>query len=83
VGIETIRYYEREGLAPKLERALNIRRIYCPYDVGRLRFLKNCRNLGFTLADAKKFLNFPEATARITDPSKSWLNSMSLVCALE
>ncbi len=60
VGIETIRYYERKGIVPKPERASNNRRMYSAYDVGRLRFLRKCRDLGFSLADAKVLLNLSE-----------------------
>ncbi|MES0827024.1 MerR family transcriptional regulator [Ruegeria sp. SCP11] len=60
VGIETIRYYEREGIVPKPERAPNNRRLYSAHDVGRLRFLRKCRDLGFPLADAKTFLDLSE-----------------------
>ncbi|WP_170430419.1 MerR family transcriptional regulator [Ruegeria arenilitoris] len=60
VGIETIRYYEREGIVPKPERASNNRRMYSAHDVGRLRFLRKCRDLGFSLADAKVLLNLSE-----------------------
>jgi len=61
VGIETIRYYEREGIVPKPARAANNRRHYSASDVGRLRFLKKCRDLGFPLADAKTLLGFSES----------------------
>jgi MerR family mercuric resistance operon transcriptional regulator len=60
VGIEAIRFYEREGIVPKPERAPNNRRLYSAGDVGRLRLLKKCRDLGFPLADAKTLLNLSE-----------------------
>lgn len=60
VGIETIRYYEREGIVPKPERASNNRRMYSTQDIGRLRFLKKCRDLGFPLADARTLLELSE-----------------------
>ncbi|WP_171173460.1 MerR family transcriptional regulator [Ruegeria sp. HKCCD8929] len=60
VGIETIRYYEREGIVPKPMRASNNQRLYSANDVGRLRFLKKCRDLGFPLADAKTLLDLSE-----------------------
>ncbi|UWQ32382.1 MerR family transcriptional regulator [Leisingera sp. M527] len=56
VSVETIRYYEREGIVPKPQRAPNNRRLYSARDVGRLRFLKRSRDLGFPLADAKTLL---------------------------
>ncbi|MCG7522348.1 MerR family transcriptional regulator [Ruegeria sp. Ofav3-42] len=62
VGIETIRYYEREGIVPKPERASNNRRLYSQRDVGRLRFLRKCRDLGFPLADAKTLLDLSEGS---------------------
>jgi len=40
VGIEAIRYYEREGNVPKPNRAANGRRVYTDKGVARLRFLK-------------------------------------------
>ncbi|WP_108859892.1 MerR family transcriptional regulator [Ruegeria sp. Alg231-54] len=60
VGIETIRYYEREGIVPKPARASNNRRLYSEHDVGRLRFLKRCRELGFPLTDARTLLDLSE-----------------------
>ncbi len=63
VGIETIRYYEREGIVPKPARAPNNRRMYSADEIGRLRFLKKCRDLGFSLADAKTLLNLSEGDA--------------------
>ncbi len=60
VGIETIRYYEREGIVPKPARAPNNRRLYSAEDVNRLRFLKRCRDLGFPLAEARRLLDLAE-----------------------
>lgn len=60
VGVETIRYYEREGIVPKPERAANNRRLYSKNDVDRLTFLKKCRDLGFPLSDAKTLLDLSE-----------------------
>ena len=61
VGIETIRYYEREGIVPKPGRASNNRRMYSAGDVGRLRFIKKCRDLGFALAGAKMLLDISDS----------------------
>lgn len=51
IGIETIRYYEREGIIPKVERAGNGRRQFGSIDVSRLKFLKRFRSLGFSIPD--------------------------------
>ena len=60
VPIETIRYYEREGIVPKPNRAANGRRVYDDQGIGRLRFIKRCRDLGFQVSDAKTLLAFSE-----------------------
>jgi len=56
VGIETIRYYEREGITPKPDRTPAGRRVYDVETVARLRFVKRCRDLGFSIADIRTLL---------------------------
>lgn len=56
VGIETIRYYEREGIVPKANRASNGRRQYSIEDVSRLKFIKRFRSLGFPISDISSLL---------------------------
>jgi MerR family mercuric resistance operon transcriptional regulator len=67
VGIETIRYYEREGVVPAPERARNNRRLYSAEDVGRLRLVKRLRDLGFPLAEVRLLLAMSES--RVADCS--------------
>ena len=50
VHIETIRYYERIGLAPEPSRSANGYRRYGDDSVKRLNFVRRGRELGFTLA---------------------------------
>lgn len=57
VNIETIRYYEREGLLPAPSRGANGRRVYRASDVERLQFLRRCRELGFSLADVRNLMS--------------------------
>lgn len=57
VGIETIRYYERAGIIARPGRAANGRRAYTPEEVGSLRFIRRCRDLGLSLAEAKGLLD--------------------------
>ena len=56
VGIETIRYYEREKIIPKASRASNGRRIYGIEDVSRLKFIRRFRSLGFPISDISSLL---------------------------
>ncbi|MGI9355797.1 MAG: MerR family transcriptional regulator [Rhizobiaceae bacterium] len=58
VGIETIRYYEREGIIPKANRTSNGRRVYAREDISRLKFIKRFRSLGFPISDISSLLMF-------------------------
>lgn len=56
VNIETIRYYEREGVVPKADRSASGRRLYTDKEIVRLRFVKRCRELGFPILEIKSLL---------------------------
>lgn len=52
VSIEAIRYYEREGIIAKAGRTASGRRVYTAREIAELRFIKRCRDLGFSVHDA-------------------------------
>lgn len=55
-SIDTIRYYEREGLiAPPARRASGYRD-YGPDVVGQLNFIRRAKHLGFTLSEITELL---------------------------
>jgi MerR family transcriptional regulator, copper efflux regulator len=56
VGVETIRFYEREGLLAVPARLPSGYRQYPPEAVDRVKFLRRAQWLGFTLKDAKELL---------------------------
>lgn len=56
VNLETIRYYEREGLMLPPRRKASGHRAYAPSDLKRLRFIKGAKDLGFSLGEIKKIL---------------------------
>lgn len=60
VGVETIRFYEREGLLPEppRRRAVHHRgyRIYGPDALNRLQFILRAKQLGFSLAEIRSLL---------------------------
>ncbi|MGH6740993.1 MAG: MerR family transcriptional regulator [Bradyrhizobium sp.] len=61
-NIETIRYYERIGLLPQARREGSGRfRRYDADDVGRLRFIRRARQLGFTLDEIRGLLRLAGA----------------------
>lgn len=57
--IETIRYYERIGLIEPPARRGRYRS-YGPADVGRLRFVRRARELGFALNDVRALLGLAD-----------------------
>lgn len=56
VTVETLRYYEREGLLAASSRASNGYRRYTADAVRRLRFIKHAQTTGFTLGDIRELL---------------------------
>ena len=56
VNIETIRYYERDGVLPPALRSRSGRRLYDADGVARLRFVRRCRDLGIPLDDVRTLL---------------------------
>ncbi|RMC36036.1 MerR family transcriptional regulator [Paracoccus alkanivorans] len=47
--VVTIRYYESIGLMPVPERSASNYRVYGKAQLDRLRFIRRCRDLGFSL----------------------------------
>lgn len=56
VGIDTVRYYERQGLLPLPMRQMSGYRRFENKDVARLQFVRRAKNLGFTLAEIRELL---------------------------
>lgn len=56
--VETIRYYEREGLLPQPPRSDGNYRKYGEHDAERLMFIRHCRSLGMSLEDIRILQHF-------------------------
>ncbi len=66
VGIDAVRFYEREGLIPEPARRPSGYREYSQDVVLSLRFIKRAKELGFSLKEISELLSLernPEATA--------------------
>lgn len=59
--VETIRYYEREGLLPRTPRSEGNYRIYGPEHAERLGFIRHCRTLDMTLDEIRVLLRFKDS----------------------
>lgn len=56
INIETVRFYEREGLMPKPERTAGGHRLFDDSDIQRLRFIQHAKDVGFTLKEIHDLL---------------------------
>jgi len=64
VGVETIRFYEREGIMPRPPRRASGYRKYADDAVVRLRFIRHAKELGFALKDIKDLLALRVTSSR-------------------
>ena len=60
-NVETIRYYERDGLLPVPARSEGNYRIYGETHAQRLFFIRRCRGLDMTLDEIRVLLHFKES----------------------
>ena len=60
VGVETVRFYQREGLVAEPDRPVRGIRCYGRSDVARLRFIKSAQRLGFALGDVAELLRLDD-----------------------
>lgn len=58
VDVETIRYYEREGLLAPPARQTNGYRAYGKSQLEQLSFIRHCRALEIPLAEIRRLLDF-------------------------
>ena len=63
VNLQTIRFYEREGLLPKPPRTVSGYRSYQESDLERVVFIRRNQQLGFTLAEIKQLLQLHSVLA--------------------
>ncbi len=56
VNVQTVRFYERTGLLPEPERRESGYRNYSQQDLRRLRFIRQAKALGFSLAEIGEVL---------------------------
>jgi len=68
VGVETVRFYEREGLIEEPPRRASGYRQYPPETAARIRFVRRAKELGFTLKEIKELLSLRASPrSRCTD----------------
>lgn len=59
--VETIRFYEKEGLLPPAVRSQGNYRLYSEMHAERLQFIRHCRSLDMTLHEIRQLLQYKDA----------------------
>ncbi|HAU0638500.1 TPA: MerR family transcriptional regulator, partial [Legionella pneumophila] len=84
VGIETVRYYQRQGLlhVPLLNKELGAEKIrrYGDDDISRLKFILLAKKAGFTLKEIKELLEFDAKNdrERVRDMAERRIEKLNL-----
>ncbi|MBN1814287.1 MAG: MerR family transcriptional regulator [Anaerolineae bacterium] len=60
LSAHTIRYYERIGLIPSIERASNGHRRYSEDDIGWIEFLKCLRSTGMPISEMQRYVELQQ-----------------------
>jgi len=66
VPIDTIRYYEKQGLMLTPQRSASGYRLYSSEDLRRIHFIRKAKSLGFTLKDIQDLLSIDDNAATRT-----------------
>jgi MerR family mercuric resistance operon transcriptional regulator len=96
IGVETIRFYEREGLLPRPARnGGSGYRQYPPENIQRINFIRQAKDLGFSLKEIGELLSLrattkakcgsvkKKAEMKIADVEKKIVDLTSIKSALE
>jgi len=68
VNIQTIRFYEREGLLRPPQRSHAGYRNYEAGDLEQVQFIRRCQELGFSLAEIKQLMELHGAVSSLPQP---------------
>lgn len=72
LSAHTLRYYEKSGILIPQNRSDNNYRLYTDDDLGKAKFIKHAREIGFSLSDVQIFLSIrADKPAHICAEAKS------------
>ncbi len=61
LSVDTLRYYEKIGLLPRVHRTASGIRDYSDKDISRLKFVRRAQKMNFSLAEISSLLQMREA----------------------
>ncbi|QGZ63275.1 Cd(II)/Pb(II)-responsive transcriptional regulator [Paraburkholderia acidisoli] len=73
--VETVRFYEREGLLDEPAREMNGYRSYTPGHAVQLNFIRHCRSLGIGLVDIRMLRRFQADPSQPCDEINELIDS--------
>lgn len=73
--VDTIRYYEREGLLPRAARTEGNYRIYDAMHLERLAFIRRCRSLDMTQDEIRVLLRFRDTPSESCEDVNALLDA--------
>lgn len=82
VNVQTIRFYEREGLLPRPARSETGYRCYEARDLERVIFIKRNQELGFTLAEIQPIFEIHERMMRLSRSPRRKSNEVQTILAM-
>ena len=66
-SLDTLRYYEREGILSPVARTAGGRRVYSDDDLGRLDFLRCLRDTGMPIARLRRYAELSADETTVAD----------------
>ena len=82
VNVQTIRFYERQGLLPRPPRTAAGYRIYEARDLERVIFIKRNQELGFTLAEIQPLFEIHERMIALSRSPRRRSNEIQATLAM-
>jgi MerR family transcriptional regulator, copper efflux regulator len=67
VGVETVRFYEKNGLLEAPTRKASGYRVYDEGTIRRLQFIQRAKTIGFTLSEIRELLSLRTSSAEPCD----------------
>jgi DNA-binding transcriptional MerR regulator len=71
LSADTLRYYEKIGLLPRIARNVAGARNYSEQDISRLRFIRRAQKMNFSLAEIADLLRMRAAPQRARTPVRA------------
>jgi MerR family mercuric resistance operon transcriptional regulator len=82
VNVQTIRFYERQGLLPRPMRSAAGYRCYEARDLERVIFIKRNQELGFTLEEILQLFRLHEATLATSRRTRKKSNQVQAIITM-